>query len=629
MKFTFGTALKKCKKSMIFLTFSLISFFAFVELANSLYNYIAKNYRLKVFSALVIILSFSGSSYGQQPPLADGGFSTCSSTEGWQRIRPNDVGLDDGGPYTGSVDASAFLGLPAGSVILEYSNARVRNSGDSWMVENDGLADKATITFSGTLPVRIRASHGPVLPGSVGVRDGILSEDGIDYSTVESNNFNSDYYQNFRDTYGSGLYNYFVEKTVFEPGQEIFGGLNWYSQGFATSLSYYSTSDSPTNNFSIFVCTPESDLEITKTVDKPTPNVGDEITFTLTATNNGPDDAPGVVVTDMLPSGYTFVSANPSEGTYDSGTGIWTIGDLADGDSETLEITATVNATGDYTNVATISGDYSDPDPDNNEDTEEVTPQQADLAITKTVDDATPNVGDDVTFTITVTNNGPDEATGVQITDELPAGLTYVSDNSGGDYDNTSGVWTVGTIANAGTATLEITATVTEAALPSADNIATITDSDQYDPDETNNTDNQEVTPQQSDLAIEKTVDPDEDIWTGDEITFTITVTNHGPADATGVVVNDQILSGFSYDSHSATDGTFDPVTGMWTIGDLDLNDSATLDITVTVNSDGDYRNMVSVSANEFDIDLFNNYDSIEVEVRCEIRNLTPQLNQN
>ena len=65
MKFTFGTALKKCKKSMIFLTFSLISFFAFLELANSLYNYIAKNYRLKVFSALVIILSFSGSSYGQ------------------------------------------------------------------------------------------------------------------------------------------------------------------------------------------------------------------------------------------------------------------------------------------------------------------------------------------------------------------------------------------------------------------------------------------------------------------------------------------------------------------------------------------------------------------------------------
>ena len=51
----------------------------------------------------------------------------------------------------------------------------------------------------------------------------------------------------------------------------------------------------------------------------------------------------------------------------------------------------------------------------------------ADLAVTKTVSDATPNVGDQITFTVTLTNSGPDAATGVQVTDLLPAGLTFVS----------------------------------------------------------------------------------------------------------------------------------------------------------------------------------------------------------
>ena len=55
------------------------------------------------------------------------------------------------------------------------------------------------------------------------------------------------------------------------------------------------------------------------------------------------------------------------------------------------------------------------------------TPQQADLAVTKTVSDATPNVGDVVTFTVTIANNGRDAATGVEVTDELLPGSTPVA----------------------------------------------------------------------------------------------------------------------------------------------------------------------------------------------------------
>jgi gliding motility-associated-like protein len=75
------------------------------------------------------------------------------------------------------------------------------------------------------------------------------------------------------------------------------------------------------------------------------------------------------VVNDILPSGYTFVSATPSQGSYNNVTGVWSVGALANGASATLTITVTVNATGSYANTATISGDQTDPIPGNNSST--------------------------------------------------------------------------------------------------------------------------------------------------------------------------------------------------------------------------------------------------------------------
>ena len=85
------------------------------------------------------------------------------------------------------------------------------------------------------------------------------------------------------------------------------------------------------------------DLSLAKTVDIATPDVGSNVVFTIEVTNDGPSDATGVEVTDQLPTGYTFKS---SDGAYVSGTGIWTIGDLANTATATLNITAKVNATG-------------------------------------------------------------------------------------------------------------------------------------------------------------------------------------------------------------------------------------------------------------------------------------------
>ena len=107
-----------------------------------------------------------------------------------------------------------------------------------------------------------------------------------------------------------------------------------------------------------------ADIGLTKTVSDATPAVGSNVTFTVTAHNAGPNATTALQVTDLLPAGLTFVSANPSQGTYTSGTGVWDVGVLANGASATLQITAAVNGTTTVTNTATRSSSSPvDPDP--------------------------------------------------------------------------------------------------------------------------------------------------------------------------------------------------------------------------------------------------------------------------
>ncbi|MEZ4990989.1 MAG: SdrD B-like domain-containing protein, partial [Saprospiraceae bacterium] len=112
------------------------------------------------------------------------------------------------------------------------------------------------------------------------------------------------------------------------------------------------------------------DLELIKTVSDATPNVGDDIVFTITVTNQGPSHATGVEVTDQLPSGYDYVSA---DGNYDEVSGVWTIGNIDAGETATLNITVTVLATGDVINLAEVTAaneEDSDSTPGNGADTD-------------------------------------------------------------------------------------------------------------------------------------------------------------------------------------------------------------------------------------------------------------------
>ncbi|MDP2676298.1 MAG: peptidoglycan-binding protein [bacterium] len=156
---------------------------------------------------------------------------------------------------------------------------------------------------------------------------------------------------------------------------------------------------------------PSADLEISKSVS-PNPVVeGGEVTYTIVVTNNGPDTATNVVVTDNLEECLIFEEASASQGIYDPDTGEWTVGDLEDGESATLEITVTVDCEfGDVDNVATATSDVNDPDEDNEEtdnsssvsltvEEEEITPDPAILTIVKLTE------GGDGTFEFTISDN--------------------------------------------------------------------------------------------------------------------------------------------------------------------------------------------------------------------------------
>ncbi len=128
------------------------------------------------------------------------------------------------------------------------------------------------------------------------------------------------------------------------------------------------------------------------------------------------------------------------------------------------------------------------------------TPPNADLGLTKTSDAAgNLNVGDPVTFTLTATNLGPGPATGVTVTDTLPAGLAYVSNDCGASFASPTLTWNIGNLAFPGSATCNVATTTAGPGV--LVNTATVT-ANQSDPVSTNNAGQATITVQQSVLEI-------------------------------------------------------------------------------------------------------------------------------
>ncbi len=192
-----------------------------------------------------------------------------------------------------------------------------------------------------------------------------------------------------------------------------------------------------------------ADLVTVKTLASgdTTPEVGDVVSFTIQVSNVGPNGASGISLTDLIPSNLTPNANNGtvSAGSYNSTSGLWTLGALDNGASATLTIEGTVNAGegGNNVNNTTSAANADQPDPSTAGDdlSEQVTViSEADLIITKTntpgvngeVDQASDTVvtGSTTTYTITVTNDGPNSVAGAIISDTIISGLTCPSTNN-------------------------------------------------------------------------------------------------------------------------------------------------------------------------------------------------------
>ncbi len=395
--------------------------------------------------------------------------------------------------------------------------------------------------------------------------------------------------------------------------------------------------DPNTNNTLDFGFFPQIDLIITKTLNaaNSTLAAGGTAVFDIVVQNVGPLAATNVVVTDTFPAGLTFTgTTNAPNGavTNVNGTTVTvTLGTLAAGTSQTFRFGSTIgaNQTADLTNTASVTGTEVDIVPANNTESELVDIVSSDLRIDK-VDLTDPvNAGNQFTYEITVTNDGPDEAAGVVVVDPLPVGVTFVSGNVGGaanlvSFNATTReiTATVGTLANLATSVITIVVQVAPNAVSPLNNTATVTASPNTDPNPNNNSASEDTTlNRQVDLAIDKTVSGN--AIAGRVVTYTIVANNLGPGAARGVSIVDTLDANLTFVNGSLVAGTSGAVltqTGQqltFALDDLDPAETQSFSFNVMIGTGatGVIPNVATISTTDTDTVAANNTDNVDINV--------------
>ncbi len=326
-------------------------------------------------------------------------------------------------------------------------------------------------------------------------------------------------------------------------------------------------------------------LDVRKGSNPSTATPGESLSYTIVVTNTGPSDADNVTVADTLPSGFTPVLIVSSQGGCSALP--CNLGTLAAGANASITIHGEVDSdvTSDLQNTATVTSTT----PGTGDSDTIVTPLagSADLSLVKS---ATPTAqaGQSITYTLTVYNLGPSDASGVLITDTLPAGVAIQS--AGGCADNGDGTITcdVGTLAAGASQSFVITVLADDDIEPgtSLENRAVV-GSDTPDGDPSNNQAYADTSiVGLADLSLSK-IGPSS-VTAGQQVTYTIVVTNAGPSVAQSVDVKDALPSNVALDSAtvqrsgsglSACGGT------VCQVGDMAVGEVVTITVVGTVDA--------------------------------------------
>lgn len=377
-----------------------------------------------------------------------------------------------------------------------------------------------------------------------------------------------------------------------------------------------------------------ADMQITKSASATSVVAGTELTYTLVFTNAGLAETANAFVTDLLPSHMVFVRDTSPAGVICGADASKTIvtctaaGTLPVGAVRTARFTALVESDaplGTISNTASIQSLLGDPFEGNNTSTVETqVTQLVDLVVDKTLSKSQPNIEEVVTFTVTVRNEGPSEATTVVVTDALPISMTYVSHVAPGatTYDQSTGRWTIARLRVGAQRTL-----VLHAAAISTSGGQTLTNTavavaDQPERTPADNTAFVTLVPQSADLRLTLRANPSP-VLAGQPLAYTLLITNTGPTRAIGVVLTDTLPSGVVGVTLANPPGRTacerDGLNVTCVVGLMSSGQVLSYTVVITREQTGAITNLARVTSSTPDIVPGNNTASVNVTVNPDV----------
>ncbi|SJO23173.1 DUF11 domain-containing protein [Clostridioides difficile] len=396
------------------------------------------------------------------------------------------------------------------------------------------------------------------------------------------------------------------------------------SEYIVNTATVSSTTPDPdlSNNISTIITpvNPQAGISIIKVADEDVAVPGEEFVYTIEIFNEGPSNATNVVLTDDIPD----VILNPEYSldggaTFQPWTGSLNIGTVAPGQLIRIIIKGLVSstATGDITNTAEVSADVPEPVTDSSTVTTPIVPS-ADIEVIKTSNMDTAVPGETFSYTITVTNLGPSAAQSIVLTDDIPDVILNpeYSLDGGVTFQPWNGNLSIGTLDAGEIRSIIIRGTVSQTAVGTIINTATISSTTpDPNPDNNTSTDETDISPL-ADISVIKGNEPV--AIPGGRFIYGIEIANAGPSFAENVTLTDNIPASILNPEYSIDNGvTFQPWNGSLNIGTLDAGEIRNIIIrgTVSQTAIGTIINTATVSSTTPDPNLNNNISTSEAEV--------------